>query len=207
MKLYSNGSNSFTKAVLVVLAGISLSCLEAMADSYSGGAGTPDDPYLISTSDDLVELSRSSSDWGSHFRMTKDIDMADVKGFTPIAPDTSMEADFQGPKFAGTFNGDGHVISNLVIDSPDQKHLGFFGGAGLGSEIRNLHLQNVMITGNDAVGALVGLVEQGHIFSSSSTGTLQGQIAIGGLSAQIEMARSLHVMPMLLLRVTSVSGA
>ena len=48
--------------------------------TFSGGTGTADDPYLISTAEDMFALAeavnKDSEDYeGSYFRLTKDIDL------------------------------------------------------------------------------------------------------------------------------------
>jgi len=133
------------------------------AATYSGGSGTSGDPYLISTSQDLLDLANpaNSADWDKHFLMTHDIDMSAVTGFTPIAPDTDA-GDFyhQGTTFRGVFDGGGHAIQDLTIDLPDQDYVGLFGyidgsgGAGSG-EISNLGLDGGSASGREYVGGLV----------------------------------------------------
>ena len=42
---------------------------------YSGGSGTPDDPYQIATAADLILLGETQEDYDKHFVMTADIDL------------------------------------------------------------------------------------------------------------------------------------
>ena len=108
---------------------------EVCAARYSGGSGTSGDPFLISTSQDLLDLANpgNSADWDKHFLMTNDIDMAGVTGFTPIGNGTT--------KFTRVFDGGGYAIQNLTIDLPTQTHVGLFGyvegsgGAGTADSI------------------------------------------------------------------------
>ncbi|HRP03157.1 MAG TPA: GLUG motif-containing protein, partial [Candidatus Kapabacteria bacterium] len=92
---------------------------------YSGGFGTVGYPYQISTTDDLIELSNTSSDWtGKYFIQTANISFDasestvdwdgngtvewsgnDQLGFSPIGND--------GTEFTGSYNGQNHTISNL----------------------------------------------------------------------------------------------
>ncbi len=44
------------------------------APPYSGGSGTSGDPYQIANTDDLIELSNTSDDWGDYFIQTANID-------------------------------------------------------------------------------------------------------------------------------------
>ena len=82
---------AFWGRVFVFLFLILLGTMPAVyAAAYSGGTGIDGDPYLISTVQDLLDLSNpaNSADWSRHFLMTNDINMDGVTGFTPIAPDT-----------------------------------------------------------------------------------------------------------------------
>ena len=94
-----------------------------LAGTYSGGAGEPNDPYLISDVNDINEMRGEPNDWGSCFLMTADIDLAGA-GDNPdgsfstavIAPDTSSGGAFQGVAFTGVFDGDGYKITALTIN-------------------------------------------------------------------------------------------
>jgi len=39
--------------------------------AYSGGAGTPDDPYQIATAEDLIALGDTPDDYDKHFILTQ----------------------------------------------------------------------------------------------------------------------------------------
>jgi filamentous hemagglutinin family protein len=95
-------------------------------------------------------------------------------GFDPIAGG-----------FNGRFNGLGHTIDNLTINRPTGSYLGLFSFAS-GAEISNVGLVNASITGNAAVGALVGYLTGTTISNSYSTGSVIGGTAtshdLGGLA-------------------------
>ena len=61
---------------------------------YSGGSGTPDDPYQIAMAEDLMLLGEMPEDYDKHFIMTADIDLypnlpgRKVFDRAVIAPDT-----------------------------------------------------------------------------------------------------------------------
>lgn len=59
--------------------------------------------------------------------------------------------------FAGTFDGDGHVIADLQIDRPETYNAGLFGFCTGFGAISNLELRDVEITGDRQVGALAGI--------------------------------------------------
>ena len=153
---------------------------------FSGGKGTIQKPYQISTLEDLRYLSEEGeSDWYKHFILTNDIDASDTKnwndgsGFTPIGKD-------QDSPFAGTFNGGGFVIDSLYMNR-GRYYVGFFGYIG-GSQyditIGNLGLNNCRIYGNRLLGSIAS-VSNGRIRNCFSSGEI-GDIsdipnAVGGL--------------------------
>ncbi len=85
-------------------------------------------------------------------------------------------------KFAGIFDGLGHRISNLSIrPAGSPSSIGLFGATATAAEVRNIGLDDVLLTGaNGQVGALVGSNE-GTIVNSYATGTVIGATHVGGL--------------------------
>ncbi len=70
------------------------------------GSGTKADPFQIKNAEDLMKLStlaQSENFENVYFKLTADIDLAD-KAWTPLKD------------FAGAFDGDGHIISNLTVN-------------------------------------------------------------------------------------------
>ncbi len=91
-------------AILVVLT----FSVSAFAGVYGGGSGTEADPYLISTAADMNAIGADVNDWGSHFVMTADINLANYTGeqFNIIGNDVNA--------FTGVFDGNGFTISNFT---------------------------------------------------------------------------------------------
>ena len=84
--------------------------------------------------------------------------------------------------FNATFDGGGFTISDLFIHRPSSSHNGLFGAADAGSNIRQVRLASVNVTGRYQVGGLVGYNRNGaEVVSSYSTGTVQGEDDVGGL--------------------------
>jgi len=170
----------------------------AQALEYSGGSGTPEDPYQIATAEDLMLLGETPEDYDKHFIMTADIDLdpnlPGLKVFdrAVIAPDVNDSGySFQGTPFTGVLDGNGHAISDLVISGRD--YIGLFGKLEEPGEIRNLRLLRIDITGEGYVSGLVS-INNGKITASCSQGVLTGTRCIGGLvgcnSGKIEMSYS-----------------
>ena len=99
-----------------------------MAESFSGGSGTAADPYQIESGEELAYLRKLAADKkavnDAYYVLTADIDLNN-KPFTPIGVDSSHS-------FRGTFDGAGHVISNLKVEVTESaKFAGLFGHANV----------------------------------------------------------------------------
>jgi hypothetical protein len=161
---------------------------------YSGGTGESNTPYQIANVADLMTLANDANDYKRNFIMTADIDLdpclAGNHVFTTavIAPDMdNTNSDFDGFAFTGVFDGAGHQVTNLTINTAvENDYLGLFGAVS-GGQIKNLQMKNVEITGSDSsecIGGLAGY-NDGNICTCSSTGTVTVGYTgyyIGGLS-------------------------
>ena len=92
--------------------------------------------------------------------------------------------------YSGIFDGQGHAISNMIINGTDED-AGFFGQLSLGAIVRDVVLKNSEISqsGNDHIGGIAGVNDQGTIIgckvidvkiSSSDKGTGTGTGGIVG---------------------------
>lgn len=129
------------KQALIILF-LALISWSIKAQPFSGpGAGTPDDPYQITTSGQLLEVNHHLE---AHYILMNDIDLrsddpqriytsALIAGYPNIENQTRL--------FNGTLNGNYHTIKNMVIhvssDNP-AIYIGFIGYTGWNSEILNL---------------------------------------------------------------------
>jgi hypothetical protein len=117
---------------------------------YSGGSGTPEDPYRIATAEDLITLGANTSDYAAHFILTDDIELSGHTFTTAvIAPDTNnTDVGFQGTLFAGSFDGNNLKITGLTINAglTGNAYMGLFGRIDAGGQVRNLGLDHVTIT-------------------------------------------------------------
>ncbi len=85
--------------------------------------------------------------------------------------------------YYGTFEGNRHTISNLYVNRPNQDYVGLFSTAGAyaeASEVRNLGLENVDVTGREYVGGLAGRA-YGSVRRVYTTGEVNGEHYVGGL--------------------------
>ena len=98
---------------------------------YSGGEGTEESPYLISSAADLAMLSSvtaaGESYEGKYFKITTDItlnsDHAGYAGWGTTPPKNAWRAigenagsKVSGGSFAGHINGAGHVIRGMYVN-------------------------------------------------------------------------------------------
>ena len=151
-------------------------CEPAPADHGQFGAGTPQDPYLLYTAEQVVSLSQTQADWDKHYVQMQDIDMSgyDERSLSTIGT--------QAAPFVGTLDGRGFTISNFTYRMPGVDYVGLFGHvSGSSADIRNVHLVNVSVTGNLRTGGLVGSVAFGSIVNSSASGVVNGFRHVGGL--------------------------
>ena len=95
---------------------------------FAEGSGTSADPYLISTTEDLKDLSfyvgKGFLSSGYYVALKNDIDCSGLTGFKPIGGETYFP-------FMGTFDGRGFIISGLTYNPKKvEEYVGLFGEAG-----------------------------------------------------------------------------
>lgn len=130
------------------------------ASSFAGGSGTSSSPYQISNAAQLAYMAylvNSNTTYrNKYYQLTADIDLS-AHYWYPIGKENYS--------FNGTFDGQYHTISNMTIDNTvtgmGVKYLGLFGYIGkynLTITIKNLFMNNAMITDSSATYAsfLVG---------------------------------------------------
>ena len=118
----------------------------------------PADVIEISSVEELIAVSENLS---GHYVLTADIDLAGME-WTPIgsfAPSGESEEEQEIPSadyaFTGTFDGQGHTISNLVINQPEGWALGLFGCIA-NAEVGHFTLENASVDGSVMAADVVG---------------------------------------------------
>ncbi len=165
------------------------------------GSGTEQDPYVISSLDNLYWLSINNSEWDKYFTQSLDIDATNTNnwnvgdhdldpntpdepmGFLPIGDDP-VDGKRQIVPFTGLYNGNGHVIMGLCINMPGHDNIGMFGMIQNGSIVSNLKLNVVNIKGKNKTGGIVGYCRDNNtqISQCNTTGSIQGNWMVGGLA-------------------------
>jgi len=129
------------------------------------GSGTQEDPYQIATHDDLEWLTTASIFWDKHFVLVKDI---------PYGTARTIGIS-RGSAFSGTFDGNGHTIRSVYIDTDKSPawNLGVFGYVT--GQIRNLTVEDVRLASGPSTrcaGLLAGTCEGGLIENCHVSGSV-----------------------------------
>jgi len=107
-------------------------------------------------------------------------------GFVPVGNSTTA--------FTGSFDGLGHTVSGLTVNTPSSPNAGLFGAIS-GATVSNLGLVGGSVTGAYNVGALVGSSTGGTIRNAYAetpvTATATGPVSIVGMPAQMAKAGGL----------------
>ena len=169
---------------------------------YAGGNGTENNPYLIQTPEQLINVGATPSHWNKHFKLIADIDLGE-----PNLAAYDVIGTARNWSFNGVFDGNDHTISNFSLTSTRQQYTGLFGYVG--GEVRNLRLvrpevaaqgsdvgalagyldsgtiadccvKSAEVSGDDSIGGLVG-TSTGRVIHCSSTGSVSGDQWVGGL--------------------------
>ena len=158
----------------------------AEASIFAGGTGTEDDPWQIATAEQLMVLSATVNDGstqgypGQYFALTEDIDLAGVD-WQPIGHMDLEDMSNTSCMFFGTFDGQGHTISNVTFNS-DYPVCGVgVIGMNLG-EVKNLTVENVQIRCEDTYSMAVGGIV-GYNMGAVHDVTLTGKNDIAGVNA------------------------
>lgn len=157
----------------------------AITPKVPTGSGSPIDPYKISSKEELYWFANevNGGNTGACAVLTENItineNVLDENGslneeksdtfepWTPIGSDVSNN-------YTGTFDGNGHTISGLYVDSNDQE-VGLFGCVGKKGKIQNVGVVDSYIsaTGDKVcVGGVCGYNVGGTIESCYNTGTI-----------------------------------
>ncbi len=147
-----------------------------------GGSGTAQDPYKITSKDDLEKLRDLVNDGkdyeGIHFKVTADINL-EGSGQDPWTPIGTAEHPFKG-----TLDGNGKTVSGLHINDGTKDNQGLFGVNG--GTIENLTVAGT-VTGKDNVGGIAGTnTAAGTVKGCTSNVTVTGENNVGGIAGKNE---------------------
>ncbi|GBG10310.1 hypothetical protein PAT3040_05036 [Paenibacillus agaridevorans] len=124
--------------------------------------------HRITTASQLAAIGTAPYALSGDYELMNDLDLAGMD-WNPIGDG--------GQPFTGTFEGNRSVIRNLTVDSTDD-YAGLFGASS--GIIRNIGLENAVISGGSLVGGLVGS-NTGFISNAYVKGNVDGDEHVGGL--------------------------
>ena len=143
------------------------------------GEGTEESPYIVSTADDLHNITESG-----YYKLANDIDVSGwieennaEGGWSPIGG--------IGPALAITLDGDGHTVSGLRCDA-GYTHTGLFAKIAKDGIVKNLKIELAdgnVYTESNSFGAIVGL-NKGTISNCEVIGTVSDGLTIGGIAGE-----------------------
>lgn len=179
--------------------------------SSLSGSGTEEDPYLIVRAKDyfaLRDLCNAAATTGVHFKLMKDIDLdyhkddANYDAATNVSYSViigTAASKTEALAYTGTFDGNGHTISNLssstgptigsglfsytngatiknvnfvnptIKNTQSKGLLGVVTGSTTGVTIENVNVIGGMINGKNEVGSLVGSAKSGNVTITNCT--------------------------------------
>ena len=152
----------------------------AQANSYAGGDGTKEKPFLISNASELAKLANdvntvANFSRGRYFKLTQDIiinegvnqkDLTTLQGGKAF-PQTTMIGNYNGENdytaFQGVFDGDGYTISGYY-SVPNSNYVGLFRVLE-GATIKNLGLTDCFVYAGAYLSCLCGLAKNSTIIN------------------------------------------
>lgn len=84
-------------------------------------------------------------------------------------------------RYTGTFDGNGHTITGLIVNQKERGNVGLIGYLGSGGKVQNLTLENVNLNGNLYVGGVVGYSNNGTVTACTASGSINGKEYVGGI--------------------------
>ena len=148
----------------------------AQTELFSGGEGTVDNPYKITTADDLNKLAKDVNNGtkykDTYFKLMNDVSYEHTStwndttstenNFTPIGNSSTNS-------FRGTFDGNDKSISGIRIykntKTADSQNIGLF-GVVLRGTVKNLTLTDTRIVGYGYTGGIAGYCSSNSVIDS-----------------------------------------
>ena len=154
-----------------------------LSDMFPVGSGTENDPYLVSTPKQLIEIIRpriGAKDTAvrGYFQLINDIDLSGTdNSWQHLSQQVTYTDTYY---FMGVFDGGGYTISGLNMDLGEESGIGLFRRA-VDSVIKDLNVIG-SIRGKDVVGGIVGLASDSKILRCTFSGTADGESNVGGIA-------------------------
>ena len=190
-------------AAAVAMCGVlsAFAAWDGSSASWTKGAGTEADPYLIENEQNFAYLAEQVNSGNTladkFFKITADLDMGMSEGrtFPKIGNfDTYTTGESQtlvdnSIAFMGVLDGDFHVIDNILVEYYDEE----LGGTGLfavtreGTVLRNIVLgANSAVKGEIVCGSFVGEMIGGLVENCENRASVNGNMFTGGFVGCME---------------------
>lgn len=156
------------------------------SEKFNCGSGDKDNPYIISTPEELsllsYEVNNGNDMSGKYFVLKNDIDLSN-KEWTPIgSSDKYISNKYQGNAFDGNFDGQNHSIKGVNVSS-DGYLSALFGITEENAVIKNVSIYGSIENKNDTYGIAAGIcaVNYGLISHCINYAEIKGQDRVGGI--------------------------
>ncbi|MCU0949568.1 MAG: YDG domain-containing protein [Burkholderiaceae bacterium] len=137
-------------------------------------------PYVMVRSlAELQAIDGNATVLGGFYALADDIDGLGA-AFNPIGNDATTALSASN-SFSGRFQGLGNRVANLLIDRPTSNSAGLFASLQ-NADVANLELANLVVSGNQNVGTLVG--------TAGGSTRVQGVHASGGAASALDSTSS-----------------
>ena len=172
-------------------------------EDFGGGSGTEDDPYLISNGAQLAKLAQDVNGGnrysGKYFKLTNDIWLNNTDGWRDWGASTSglnkwtaigyyESVSINVKAFSGTFDGGGHAVRGIYINTSDD-YQGLFGYVS--GTVRNVGVEDGYIKGGRNVGGVCGW-NSSTIEYCYNTATVSGNSDVGGICGYVDPAMTVN---------------
>ena len=162
---------SFVLALIMVFTLLPVGSMTAYAEESSSiqisGSGTKEDPYIIKSSQELIDIFKSSTDTkGKYYKLS------DVFDNTTVITKPLTDSIY----FDGIFDGNGKTVN--VNINVNKGNAGLFGSNN--GQISNINVTGTISSTSDWVGGICGQ-NYGQISNINVTGTISGITYVGGI--------------------------
>ena len=179
----------------------------SVASGFESGTGTEDDPYIIKTAAQLAYLSETTNPnnkngyfytyTGIFFKLENDIVLNSTDLFDRTTdgsvigvsagktPNEWLPIGLSTYGFSGSFDGNGHKISGVYIDS-ENNYQGLFSYC-TNATVKNLGVTDSYVKGEKYVGCVIGFnsadsdIATVTVENCYSNGTVSGNLYVGGV--------------------------
>ncbi|MBQ8228301.1 MAG: hypothetical protein IJZ88_04735 [Clostridia bacterium] len=214
----TNGADSFQREVMQYQ-NFDGNEIPPEAEISFKGEGTQEAPYEIYT---ISELDSIPDGTDAYFVLMNDIEItADDYGiYIDAEGNTVYGALYCGytpvKDFAGSFDGNGHVIKNLYINS-EEDYVGLFANIKAQGQVKNVHLEILddsqgygfsSIRGASFVGGIAGYCESvnGIVNCTVEGGSVSGERAVGAIVGELASSKVVNCVSMTTVKSQKTAG-